>query len=289
MPQPTLNDAELAASYGFAMAVLNSDPELKSLFQKAVQQTYTPQRFQAELRNTKWFQKNGEAWRNAAIQKAADPATYKSKVDQVRVRLGMMAVEMGSRASGRILNQMAESAYMFGWDDNQIRQQLATYVRYTDGQWLGAAAQVAEEAKAYAASMGLGISNDRLGRWMGDIMAGNTTLDNLKSQLLKEAQSAFPHLSDRLAGGETLAEIAEPYRQTMANLLELNPESITMTDPAIKKALASKDEQGKPVLRTLYDFENDIRQDKRWLKTKNAQDAAMETTNRILRDMGLIA
>lgn len=289
MPEPTLNEAELSASYGFAMAVLNSDPELKSLFRKAVAQTYTPQRFQAELRNTKWFQKNGEAWRNAAIQKAADPATYASKVGQVRQRIWMMRNEMGAQMGTSQLRQFAETAYMLGWDDNQIRNQLGQYVQYTSGRLWGHAGQIETELREWAQLQGVALSD----QWVRDnaaaIVSGAKTIEDSKKILNDYAISAYPHLAERIRAGETLDQISTPYRQTMATLLELNPESITMKDPTIKKALGSKDEQGKPALRTLYDFENDLRQDKRWLKTKNAQDAAMETTNRILRDMGLIA
>lgn len=289
MATPKIDQQVLAANYGFAMAVLNSNPELKKLFDKAVAQTYTPERFQAELRNTQWFQKNGEAWRNAAIQKSADPATFKANVNQVRTRLGMVAVELGARAPGGALDKMAETAYMFGWDDNQIRRSLSQYVSHTDGRLLGQAGQMEREIRAYADQMGLGISSARATRWIETIIAGRGTFDDFKAQIAKESASAFPHLADRINAGETLADIAEPYRQTMAQLLEVNPEGLSLKDPTIRKALAFTDQSGKPVMRTLYDFENDLRSDKRWLKTKNAQDAALGTVNRVLRDMGVIS
>lgn len=286
---PRLNEAELAARYGFAMAVLNSSPELKSLFQKAVAQTWTPERFQAELRNTAWYRNNSETWRNAVIQKHTDPATYKANIKQIRTRLGMMAVELGARASGAILDQMSETAYLFGWDDNQIRANLAQYVSFTDGRMLGHAGQVERELRQWAADQGVNVSD----KWLRDnaaaIVGGTRTLDDSKRYLTDYAISANPHLAERLRAGQTLAEIAEPYRQTMAQLLEINPESVTMKDPMIRKALAHKNDKGQVVMRTLYEFENDLRADKRWLKTKNAQDAAMNTVNRVLRDMGVIS
>lgn len=287
---PELSKAELAARFGFAMAVLNSDKELERLFSRAVSQTWTPERFQAELRNTKWFQKHGESWRNAAVQKAADPASYKASVDQVRTRVSMMAVEMGAALGGQANAQkIAEQAYQLGWDDNQLRQVLAKYVRYTDGRYLGQAAEWDQELQAYAASMGLRMSASRREHWVKNIAAGKATMDSIQAILRQEAASAFPHLADRINAGETVEQIAEPYRQTMAQLLEINPEGIGLNDPTLRGALAAKDKDGKPVLRTLYDFENDLRNDKRWAKTKNAQDAAMGTVNRVLKDMGVIA
>jgi len=39
----------------------------------------------------------------------------------------------------------------------------------------------------------------------------------------------------------------------------------------------------------LYDFENDLRKDKRWNKTQGAQDQAMSTVSRVLQDFGQVA
>lgn len=286
---PEISEAELAARYGFAMAVLNANPELKALFDRAVAQTYTPERFQAELRGTQWFQKTTENQRNAQVLQGSDPTTYANNVEQLRIRVQMMAAEMGASVNfaagdlGGAINHM----YVFGYDDNQIREVLARTVQYTDGRLLGQAGQWETELRDYASKMGVGLSDDTILNYVKNAAGGASTITDAMSAIRKTAASAFPHLADRLAAGETVEDIADPYRQTMANLLEMNPRAVTLADPTIKKALASADKDGKPVLRTLYDFENDLRQDKRWLKTKGAQDAAMNTVSRVLSDWGV--
>jgi hypothetical protein len=286
---PAIDTTVLAAQYGFAMSVLNSDPELKKLFQRAVAQTYTQERFTAELRSTKWYQNHSETWRNAQMLKAADPTTYKTNVSQVKTRLTMLAASLGAVITDAQLTQMAETAYQFGWDDNQIQQNLATYVKFTDGRMIGQAGQWEQELREHAQRQGVNVSDEWLQWRVTNIASGKQTLEDAKSGLDQYAISAFPHLAERLRAGETVQEIADPYRQTMAQLLELNPESITMKDPTLRGALAAKDDKGQPVLRTIYDFENDLRKDKRWLKTKNAQDAGMNTVRKVLNDMGVLA
>lgn len=286
---PEIDQADLAARYGFALAVLNSDPELKGLFNKAVSQTWTADRFQAELRATKWYQTHGEAWRNAAIQKAADPATYNNNVAQVRARLGMMASEVGSLASPSALDSMAQTAYQFGWDDNQLRLHLAASIQYENGRLQGQAGQWEADWREYAASQGLNYSDAQYEHWARVVGKGEATSQDVISQMRETAASAFPHLADRLRAGETVQSIAEPYRQTMASLLEMNPDAIGLSDPSIKKALASKDDKGQPALKTLWQFENDVRSDERWLKTQNAQNQAMSVTRKILNDFGLVS
>jgi methionine synthase II (cobalamin-independent) len=114
-------------------------------------------------------------------------------------------------------------------------------------------------------------------------------VDSQKSQIAQMATSAFPHLKDRIAAGETIKTISDPYRQTMSNLLELNPDSVQVDDPMIRQALQVKDPKtGVLSLDTLYDFENKVRSDSRWDKTSNARDAASNTANKILSDFGLL-
>lgn len=289
MADPQIDEAELAARYGFAMAVLNGNPELKALFDRAVAQTYTPERFQAELRGTDWFRRSSEARRNSEILRAADPSTWQAQFDQVKTRTRMLAAEIGAVLPESAVDAYTNHFYTLGYDDNQAREHLSRLVQYVDGRMIGQAGQWETELRAWSRDMGLNYGDEWYRAQVQTVVAGRQTLSDVQKAIAKQAASAFPHLADRLAAGETVATIAEPYRQTMAKLLEMNPEAVTLADPTIKKALQAKDQDGKPVLRTLYDFENDLRQDARWLKTTNAQDAAMDTTARVLKDMGVIS
>lgn len=289
MPDPQLSEAELSARYGFAMAVLNSDPELKSLFQRAVAQTYTGERFLAELRATNWFKNNSDHARNYELMKASDPKTLQNRINQVRTRMMMMAAELGAAIPSSEVDTLANHFLKYAQDDNQMRATLSQYVKFTDGRMLGQAGQWEQELRAYASDMGVSLSDSTIESYVKSAVGGQTTFADAMRNVQQMAISANPHLADRLQAGETLATIADPYRQSMSKLLEVNPESVTLEDPTIRKALQAKDEDGKVVLRTLYDFENDLRQDKRWLKTKNAQDNAMSVTNRVLKDLGVIS
>lgn len=285
---PAVDEATLAARYGFAMAVLRSDGELYALFQRAVSQTYTQERFTAELRATNWYQSRSETARNAAILKATDPTTYANNVAQVKARLSIMAAQMGAVMNDGQVGQMAETSYQLGWDDNQLEQNMATYVQYTDGRMLGQAGQWNTMLREYARNMGITLADDTYLNYVRAASSGTSTIDDQKTKIREMAVSAFPHLADRLRSGETLQDIASPYEQAMASTLELNPQSLTVADPTIQRALSSMDSTGRPVLRTLYDFQTDLRKDTRWLKTQNAQDAAMATTRKILSDFGLV-
>lgn len=284
---PTIDDQLLAQQFGFAHAVLQSDPELANLFKQAVAETWTPDRFTASVRSTKWFQTHAESWRNAQILKAADPASYANQVGQIKSYMGMIAGEMGLNIAG-VVNTYAETAFQYGWDQNQIRQNLSKFAKTTDGQLWGQIGQVANELRQRAFDQGITLADSVIQKYATQVAGGYATADDYITKINEMAASAFPHLSDRIRAGETVADIASPYRQTMAGLLEMNPDGVGLNDPMIKQALSSKDKEGKPVLKTLWEFEGQVRQDARWRKTKNAQDAAMQTTRKVLADWGLV-
>lgn len=285
----TIDESVLAAQYGFALATLHSDKELSRWFNKAVKENWTPDRMQAELRATDWYQDHSDTWRKAVAQKAADPKTYQAQVAQVKTRIAMMASEYGAVISGKTLAQFAENAYQLGWDDNQVRNNLGTYVNYTSkGTLTGAAAGYEDDVRAYARSMGVRLSDASILSNVRHVVEGRSTIDSVKATIQKTAASAFPQFADRLEAGETLQDIASPYQQTMASILELNPQALDVYDPTIRGALSSKTADGKPAAKTLYDFEQDLRSDKRWLKTDNARDSLVDTGSQVLKQMGLI-
>jgi len=284
---PSIDQNVLAQNYGFAMSVLNSDPELKSIFDQAVAGTWTAEKFTAALRNTKWYQGKSDTARNAAILKSSDPATYANNLAQVQTKIGMMASQMGAAVGN--LDQISEQALQLGWDDNQINQVLGTYVTYTDGRLLGQAGQWEQQWRKQAADQGLNLSDDWYRNAAQSAASGKSSPNDAINSINEMAASAFPNLADQIRAGQTLSTIADPYKQSMSSLLEVNPDSITLQDNTIRKALAMTDPKtGTPVLQNLFDFENTVRSDPRWLGTKNAQDAAMSTTNKVLTDFGLL-
>ena len=84
-----------------------------------------------------------------------------------------------------------------------------------------------------------------------------------------------------------MMDIATPYVQSMAEDLDVPVASIKLTDPLIKRALNGVDQKGKPTGMDQVTFQQQLRSDPRWGKTKTAQDTVMTVGLRVLKDMGL--
>ncbi len=153
---------------------------------------------------------------------------------------------------------------------------------------MGEASKTVDALKATAASYGVSYSPDWYTQSAKDILTGKVDNDTLNQQLKELAKSRYPSLAKQIDAGYTVKQIASPYLQSMATILEINPNDISLEDPTIKQAFTSIDDQGQPSTRPLWQFEKELKQDPRWAYTKNAQQELMGTAYKVLSDFGLV-
>lgn len=281
---------EWARYYDWALAVLRSDPSLWELFQRATKgkTPYTRERFVAELKKTAWYKKNGETARQTLALKFSDPETWRQRVRTIYKNIQSLAGQMGIRADWQTYWDMAEDALMFGWDNSQMRSALSKYLKGGTGGFYGEAGEAEDQLRQYAFQMGVKVDESALSGWLKGILNGSRTVDDYKGFLQKQALSAFPTLSEEIKGGLMVRDIASPYMQAMGRILEINPEELDLYDPTIRTALTSVNkESGKAESKPLWQFENELRKDPRWLKTNNAREGINTTARQVLQDFGM--
>lgn len=296
---PELSSAELASSYGWAMATLNSIPDLKRVFAKAVAGTWTPAKFVAEVRNTRWFKSLPASAREAAVLRTSDPAEYSRRVSMTTRRVADMFGQMvgGVPTSKASLQAMAVTALTFGWTDEELRTRIGAYydwqVLARRGDLGGLAGQIENALEKTSYDYGVRMSREWLGNAVRRIFAGTWTTEHAVGELVELSKSAFPHLRAEIEAGRSPRELAEPYIQTMSRVLEIPETDLGMFDPTIVRALwgqgVATNPDGKPAMEPLWAFENRIKRDPRWKRTKNAQDQSSAVANSLLRSMGLTA
>lgn len=285
-----LSPEELASNYGWSIGFLEHNPELKGLFDQAVKGTWTADKFQAEIRNTKWWKTTSETARQAQALKATDPATYNAQLSAARMQVQMLASEVGAALPSGQLGKIAESVLSAGLDEDGIRNILGNYINFTkDGTLTGEAGMHEYTMKQYAASMGVNISDQTLKNQAALVVRKMATTQDFEDQLREQAKSAYPAYSAQIDGGQTMMDIATPYMQTMSTELGLPASSITLQDPLIKSALNGLDQNGKPAGKTLLDFTTQLRNDPRWNQTSTARDQAMSVGRKVLNDMGVVS
>lgn len=286
----SLSPEELAASYGWAYGFLKSNSELRGLFDDAVKDSWSPDKFQAKLRNTKWWKENSDTMRKAAMEKQTDPATWEAKLAATKVQVQQLAATMGAAIPSSKIGKIAEQVLKTGLDESGLRNVLGQYITFQkNGSTLnGEAGQFEHNIREFAYNNGVSLDKQTIKNQAQLIGRGMATEQDFRSQIVNQAASMYPAYTQQLQAGQTMMDIASPYIQTMAEDLDLPVTAIKLTDPIIKRALNGTDRQGKPIGMDQVTFQNMLRSDPRWGKTKTAQDRVMTTGMRVLKDMGMI-
>jgi len=282
----TLSATDLAESYGFAYAFLKADGSLWKLFQSAVKGNWTSDKFQAELKNTSWWKKNSDSVRQYMYLKSTDPATMTARRNALSAQIRDSVNQLGGVMTNQTLARVTENALMFNWNDAQIRDTIAGYTKAINGVYYGQAGTDVDAIRQTAWRNGLRLSDTTLESWAKATAAGDRDVNYYQNYIRNQAKSLAPNYATQLDAGMDLYDIADPYIQAKASILEVDPQSIDLFDADVRKALSGTDAAGKPASQSLWQFEMSMRQNPQWLKTKNAQDAAATTARKVLTDFG---
>lgn len=88
------------------------------------------------------------------------------------------------------------------------------------------------------------------------------------------------YVRNLLNQGYDLQDVYSPYRNQMATVLELDPNTISLNDPTLRMGITDKGDMN------LYDFKKALKQDKRWQYTAGAKEEVSNAALGVLRDFG---
>ena len=118
--------------------------------------------------------------------------------------------------------------------------------------------------------------------WIKRINQGES-IENFKQIIRNTAKAGLPdNVKKLLDDGVDLDAVYSPYKQTMAAILEINPESINLNDPTLRMAIGPDKEM------PLYEYQKALKQDARWQYTNNAREDVSNSVQKVLRDFGFM-
>lgn len=303
-----LTAAETAAvenEYGALARLISTQPELRSLFSNALVRGYADsskgmQRFTAELRRTNWYKTNDESNRAYATF-AADPGNAadlaRMKSDISRAVRAAAASDLGIKASDpKYAAKIAEAEqnllqnHFNNWQNNVSAVLAEEFADVKALEFGGKVGTAVTSITSYYREMGLPLDPASLNNYTSQMLNNDITLETIQQNVRKNAASMWVQFADRINAGETLNNILYPYKQMMASVLEIDPETVDITkdgngiDPVLQKALFSASDP-KSVM-NLTDFRKALKQDSRWQYTRNAQEEYAGLTTQLMRMFG---
>lgn len=138
-------------------------------------------------------------------------------------------------------------------------------------------------ARAYGVDMGeswYAAATKQVGR--------GVAVEDFLDEIKQTAIGRYPGIADRINKGSTVSQIASPYIQSKARILELDPDTLDLDDMDIQQAIGFKDDKGVYSTKPLWQYETDLRKKPEWQYTKNAKDSYDTLMLKVLRDFGLM-
>lgn len=289
-PVDKLSAQELAENYSWAYALLRAVPELWSLFQQAFKDPkgqWTPQKFAAKAKNTKFYQTHSTSWIEAETERLTHPGQWDSGIRASTASVQATAAQIGATLSPAILARIAETNYRLKYNPEQLRSALVQYIVVKNGALAGEAGTNAQNLRELARANGVSYNGDWFNNAARSIIGGTRSFQDFENDIRNQAASAFPTYAEQIRAGQNVKDIASPYINSMSRILEINPDGIDLNDNSIRQALSGiNPKDGKPAAKSLWEFERDIRKDPRWNNTNNARESASSLALGVLRDWG---
>ena len=142
--------------------------------------------------------------------------------------------------------------------------------------------------KNLAQQNGIQLSDSAATDYANKIVAGVIDANTAYGTIRESAANAFPSMAEKIKAGIDLKTLADPYIQSMSNILEIPDNSIDLFDPNIRGALAYTLPDGAIGTKSIYDFEKELRKDPRWQYTNNARSQAASVAQTVLKDFGFM-
>jgi hypothetical protein len=169
-------------------------------------------------------------------------------------------------------------------DPNIINRELSALISYKPGSTLGG--QIGADLtdlRATAAANGFNLDTSfgsNINDWLQRLAKGES-IETFKNTIRGAAKLGLPDkVANLLDQGLDLKDIYAPYRNVMASVLEVAPDSIGLDDKTLRMAIGPEKEV------SLYDFQRMLRKDQRWQYTNNAREEASDSVLKVLKDFG---
>lgn len=289
----TLTAAALTEAAGFAKDVIWSNKELRQLYKQAFQEEWTVSEFQRKLYDSTWWETNADFARKAWAAEQMGGDDWKEQLREGKAAVSQWAQSQGLTLTEEQLNKYGRMYWFQGWNDPDRAQFMAQELveagtfdtAEPGGDFLqGGAGNLQERLMVVAERNGLSLSRDYFDSAARSVATGLTTAEDWERQVREQAASLWPTWKDQIMGGTDARTLADGYLNVMANTFDVPVDSIRLDDPYISQAMLNTGPDGQAM--GLFDFKMKLRQDPRWMGTKEAEDKVANIGNDILRMFG---
>ena len=221
----------------------------------------------------------------AKLAEVEATTTYGLGLKDLKDAIETARLAAGAELTDAEVTALAQEAYDKGLDRerNSFNAFLDSKFKFGATGAKGKAGEQLSELQKVAAANGLDLQKafgTQLPTWFASINKGES-IDTYKKIIRDVAKIGMPqNIASLLDNGVDLDAIYSPYKNVMASVLEINPESITLSDPVLRSAITGEKEL------PIYEFQRQLRKDARWQYTNQAKEEVSDVALKVLRDFG---
>lgn len=275
--------------FGAYYEVIKNDPEIMKLIEDDITLGLSDQQYQARLEQTRWWRTTTASARAWEEDKARDPATLQTRIDNQLAALRSKALTLGLRLRDDVLAKLAEDSLKFGWSTTVVDNSLgAEALRSAGGVSDLRRGYIGQTIRATAGAYGVPLSDVTFNEWVGKIATGQENEASFQAFALDIAKNLYPSLAPSLDKGISFRAVTDPYRQAASRILEINPETIDFADPKWAQAFTARDDKGQQMMMTYGEWNDYLRTNPTfgYEYTDGAKERAFTVVNRLAELFG---
>lgn len=283
-----LNEADMAISDQIQMilALKATDPNLEKAWQAYL--AGKMDEFQALVLASDFYRNNNAIARTRKTAQTNQPGVYAKDLDAYKVATKKRLVQSGIQWTPGVEKQV-ELGYQSGMTEDQVDQLIIKSGAM--GKIGGSTMSTVSALQSFANAYGVGnlLNSSYWETKSTALFAGETTSDDIMNDIKNLSASAFPAYADGIKNNVSLSALASNVTSTVANLLELDQDTVDFNNPLVKRIMNYiNPTTGKQEIMPQWLVEKTVKSSPDWAYTNNARDTLDTLTTTVFKDWGLM-
>jgi len=279
-------DASVADQIQMILALKATDPTLEKAWQAYL--AGKMDEFQALVLASDFYRNNNAIARTRKTAQTNQPGVYAKDLDAYKVSAKKRLIQSGVQWTPGVEKQV-EIGYQSGMTEDQIDQLIVKSGAM--GKLGGNTMSSVSALQSYANAYGVGnlLNTAYWDTKSTALFAGDTTTDDIMNDIKNLSASAYPAYAEGIKNNVSLSALASNVTSTVANLLELDPDTVDFNNPLVKRIMGYVNPTtGKQEIMPQYMVDKTVKSSTDWLFTNNARGTLDSLTTKVFSDMGLM-
>jgi len=280
------NDASVAEQIQMILALKATDPTLEKAWQAYL--AGKMDEFQTLVLASDFYRSNNAIARQRKTAQTNQPGVYAKDLDAYKISAKKRLIQNGVQWTPGVEKQV-ELGYQNGMTEDQVDQLIVK--SGSMGKLGGNTMSTVSSLQSYANAYGVGnlLNSSYWDTKSTALFAGDTTADDIMNDIKNLSASAYPAYAEGIKNNVSLSALASNVTSTVANLLEIDPDTVDFNNPLVKRIMGYVNPTtGKQEIMPQWMVDKTVKSTDEWLYTNNARNTIDSLTTKVFSDWGLM-